>query len=135
MAGASGVTGRCRCGAIRYTATGVPAHHALCHCNECRKSSGSFVVGWALFASDSVTIDGVPVSYESSPGTIRQFCGTCGTGLFYRNEAIFPGQVDIQTATLDDPDALPAQARIQIADAPRWMAGFGALPAFERFPA
>jgi hypothetical protein len=28
-------------------------------------------------------------------GTIRQFCGTCGTGLFYVNEAIFPGQIDI----------------------------------------
>jgi hypothetical protein len=92
---AGGMTGGCRCGAITYTATGAPAHHAVCHCTECRRSSGSFAVGWALFPRDSVAIEGQPVAYESSPGTIRQFCGTCGTGLFYVNEAIFPGQIDI----------------------------------------
>lgn len=128
------ITGGCRCGAVRYDATGSPEHRSICHCDDCRKSSGSFMVGWALFPDDSVTVTGAPTTYESSPGTFRQFCGTCGTGLFYRNEAIFPGRIDIQTATLDDLHALPPQARIQIADAPRWMAGFGDLPTFERFP-
>ncbi len=75
----------------------------------------------------------MPVSYESSPGTVRQFCGTCDTGLFYANEAIFPGQIDIQTATLDNPDALAPQIRIQTVEAPHWFDGFDALPRFERY--
>lgn len=128
------VTGRCRCGAISYEAEGEPAHSALCHCADCRRSSGAPMVSWSLFPRDRVRIEGTPRSYESSPGTTRQFCGTCGTGLFYLNETIFPGQIDIQAATLDDPDALPPKIRIQTADAPRWFAEFDTLPTFERFP-
>lgn len=87
-----------------------------------------------MFPQDAVTIEGVAVEYESSPGTSRRFCGTCGTGLFYVNETIFPGMVDIQSATLDEPDMMPAQARIQLADAPAWMKGYADLVPFERFP-
>lgn len=127
-------TGGCRCGAVRYSLEGQPIHNAICHCADCRRSAGAPMVGWALFPREHLTIEGSPVTYESSPGTLRQFCGTCGTGLFYVNETIFPGQVDVQAATLDDPDALPPQARIQAAEAPAWFARFSDLPTFERFP-
>ncbi len=80
---------------LRYAAEGNPAHTALCHCSDCRRSSGAPMVCWALFPTEIRQIQGMPVSYEPSPGTIRQFCGTCGTGLFYANEAIFPGQIEI----------------------------------------
>lgn len=129
-----GKTGKCLCGAIAYEVTGEPAHSALCWCERCRASAGATPVGWALFPNSAVTIKGSPVSYESSPDTFREFCGTCGTGLFFRCEAIFPDQVDIQTATFDDPDAFPPQAHIQVADAPAWMARHGELPQFKRFP-
>lgn len=128
------VTGGCRCGAVRYVAQGEPAHHALCHCTQCRRSAGAFVIGWAMFAQTAVAIEGEPVTYESSPGTFRRFCGTCGTGLFYVDESVFPGMIDVQSGTLDEPDAMPAQLQIQVADAPRWMAGYSELAAFERFP-
>ena len=127
-------TGKCMCGAIRYSAEGRPVHHALCHCDHCRASSGAYVIGWALFPNEAVTIEGEPVSYRSSADATREFCGTCGTGLFYRNEGLFPDQVDIQSGTLDDPDALPPQARIQVAEAPSWMEHYADLPGFERFP-
>jgi len=57
-----------------------------------------------------------------------------GTGLFYYSESVFPGKVDIQSATFDDPDASPPGAHIQVAEAPRWAADAHALPKFERFP-
>jgi hypothetical protein len=57
-----------------------------------------------------------------------------GTGLFYRNAAFPPGIVDIQSATLDDPNALPAQSHIQTAERIGWMAEVHHLPLFERFP-
>jgi hypothetical protein len=127
-------SGKCLCGAISYTVDGEPAHSALCWCERCRRSAGATPVGWALFPNDAVTITGSPVSYESTPDTYREFCGTCGTGLFFRSEAIFPGQVDIQIATFDDPDAFPPQAHIQVADAPAWIDRHGDLPRFKRFP-
>jgi hypothetical protein len=81
-----------------------------------------------------VRISGTPTSYESSPGTLRQFCGICGTGLFYRSESIFPGKVDIQGAAFDDPDAFAPAAHIQVADAPMWRSGMPELPHFGRYP-
>jgi hypothetical protein len=128
------VTGKCQCGAIRYEAEGEPAYSALCHCDDCRRSAGAPMVGWALFPQDKVTIHGDPVRYQSSEHATRHFCGTCGTGMFYTNPVIFPGAIDVQTGTLDDPAALPPQARIQMAEAAPWVDGVASLPSFDRYP-
>ena len=66
---------------------------------------------------------GAPKTYESSANGRRQFCGACGTGLFYTNEEILPGIIDVQSATYDDPDAVPARAHIQVAERIGWMKG------------
>ncbi len=128
------ITGGCQCGAIRYEATGEPAHHALCHCADCRKSSGAPMTGWIAFPSDAVTISGAAVTYASSEQGRRQFCGTCGTGLFYTNATMLPGIVDIQSATLDDAEAMPPGAQIQVAERLGWMTAMGELPEFARYP-
>lgn len=129
------MTGGCHCGAIRYEATGEPMHHALCHCTDCRRSAGAPVVGWAAFAEDAVRVTkGAPTAYASSEHGRRAFCAACGTGLFYRNAVALPGIVDIQSATFDDPAALPAQVHIQIAERIAWMEDAHTLPAFERYP-
>ena len=134
MTNGTRITGGCMCGAIRYEVNGEPEHHALCHCTDCRRAAGAPVIGWAMFRQDQVTITGTPVDYNSSGDVLRQFCGTCGTGLFFYSESVFPGKVDIQSATFDDPDALAPTTRIQMADAPKWLAGVGDLPKFDRFP-
>jgi hypothetical protein len=126
--------GGCRCGAVRFEVDGAPEHSTFCWCTECRRSAGAPVVLWTLFARDAVRITGTPTVYESTPGTIRQFCGTCGTGLFYSNEAIFAGKIDVQGAAFDNPDAFTPQAHIQVADAPAWRAGMADLPHFDRYP-
>ena len=128
------LTGRCHCEAITYEMPSEVAHNTLCHCSDCRRHSGAPMVGWAMVPAARVTISGEPTVYASSEHGRRHFCGRCGTGLFYRNAAVFPGQVDLHTATLDDPDALPPSIRIQVADAPEWFGRFDALPAFPRYP-
>lgn len=127
-------TGKCHCGAIRYETEGEPIYSALCHCGDCQASTGAPMVGWALFAQDKVRISGDPVSFQSSDAATRQFCGTCGTGLFYLNPTVFPGSIDIQTSTLDDPAAFPPQVHVQYAEAAPWMADVHALPKFDRYP-
>lgn len=128
------ISGGCMCGAVRYEADGEPQHNALCHCADCRRASGAPMTGWALFPQDRVTITGTPVDYNSSKDNHRQFCGTCGTGLFFYSDSVFPGMVDIQAATFDDPDALSPSACIQMAEAPKWMAHVSDLPKFDRYP-
>ena len=127
--------GGCHCGATRYEVSGTPKHVALCHCSDCRRSAGAPMVAWAAFAEGELSIiKGEPKTFNSSGAALRSFCGTCGSGLFYRNEQFLPGIVDIQSATFDDPGALPAGAHIQVAERIGWMETAHMLPTFERFP-
>ena len=129
------ITGGCHCGAIRYQATGEALTHALCHCTDCRRHAGAPMVGWTMYPQDSVTLtQGSPKTYHSSEHGRRQFCPDCGTGLFYTNAVVLPGIIDIQSATYDDPDVVPARLHIQVAERLRWMERAHELPTFERFP-
>lgn len=128
------ITGKCHCGAIRYEAEGTPEHHAICHCGDCRGWSGAPMVGWIAFREDQVTITGEPMTYHSSEHGERQFCGACGTGLFYRNAAMLPGIVDIQSGTLDAPEAQAPGAQIMVKDRLGWAPGIAALPEFAAYP-
>lgn len=128
-------TGACHCGAVRYRVEGTPKHVGICHCRDCRRSAGAPMVAWAAFAESELTLlQGTPKTINSSGATFRSFCPECGTGLFYRNAQALPGIVDVQTATLDDPEALPPQAQIQTAERIGWMTHLHELPEFERFP-
>jgi hypothetical protein len=127
--------GGCQCGAVRYEVKGTPQHVALCHCSDCRKSAGAPMVAWAAFAENEFTVlQGNLTTFNSSGTALRSFCPKCGTGIAYRNVEFLPGIVDIQSATLDDPDALPAGAHIQVAERIGWMAAAHSLPEFQRFP-
>jgi hypothetical protein len=129
------LTGQCHCGAIGYEVDGAPVAHGLCHCSDCRRHAGAPMVGWAMFPADAVkTVRGRPKIYKSSEYGRRHFCPDCGTGLFYTNDSVLPGMIDVQSATLDDPDAIPAQAHIQIAERIAWMERAHELPAFDRYP-
>ena len=130
------VSGGCRCGAVRYAANVAEAeHHAICHCADCRASSGAPMMAWLAVPEDSFRlVAGTPTMFEGSPGAQRYFCGTCGTGLYYVNEAMLPGIVDIQSSTLDEPEAFAPGAQIQHAERLRWVDGLTALPAFDRYP-
>ena len=45
-----------------------------------------------------------------------------------------PGIIDIQSATYDDPNAVPAMVHIQTAERLHWMERAHELPTFERYP-
>jgi hypothetical protein len=127
--------GQCLCGAVRYQLAGAPKSVSLCHCKDCRRSAGAPVVSWAMFPESALTLtQGQPKSINSSGTAMRSFCADCGSGLFYRNAVVLPGIVDVQTATLDDPDALPPTVQIQTAERIGWMANRHELPEFERYP-
>ena len=127
--------GGCHCGAVRYRVAGEPKHASVCHCDDCRKCAGAAGVAWMAVASDEFAIEsGEPALYRSSADAERYFCDKCGTGMYYINEQVLPGLVDIQIATLDDPDAYPPQIHVQTADELSWEGKLADLPRFERYP-
>lgn len=130
------LAGGCHCGAVRYEMLEKPERHSLCHCTDCRRSAGAPAVAWAILPEDRLRVTkGTPRVRASSDHARRHFCGDCGTGLFYASAAIFPGMIDVQSATLDDPDAIPGPSEhIQTAERIGWMHEAHHLPDFERYP-
>ncbi len=102
---------------------------------NCRRHAGAPMVGWTMYPATAVKVTkGVLKIYKSSEHGRRHFCGDCGTGIFYFNENILPNIVDIQSATYDDPNAVPARVHIQVAERIEWMKTAHTLPEFERYP-
>ena len=129
------LSGGCHCGAVRYEIEGDALTHALCHCTDCRRHAGAPMVSWTMYGKDAVKVTkGNPKIYRSSQHGYRHFCADCGTGLFYVNDEMLPGIIDIQSATYDDPDSVPPRAHIQVAERIGWMERAHELPAFERYP-
>ena len=129
------IAGGCRCGSVRYEVdVSAPEHHVLCHCADCRRSSGAPVMAWLAVPNISFRVTaGEARCWEGESGSRRYFCPNCGTGLYSSNEAMLPGIVDIQSATLDEPERLAPTAQIQFAERLGYMATLKQLPTFERW--
>lgn len=129
------ITGGCHCGAVRYEVSDEPLTAALCHCQDCRRHAGAPLVAWTMYPVAAVKITkGVAKIYNSSENGRRHFCPDCGTGLFYVNDKVLPGIIDVQLCTYDDPAAVAPRANIQTAERLKWMETAHKLPDFERYP-
>lgn len=114
------LTGRCFCGAIRYSCGPLLHPATLCHCESCRRVSGAHAVAWITVAAGTVVFEGAAaVEHASSPGVLRTFCGTCGTPLTYRREQR-RDELDITLATLDQAAEFAPADHLWMCDALPW---------------
>jgi hypothetical protein len=65
-------------------------------------------------------LDGVPVTFTSSPGVARSFCGTCGTSLFVNGDHL-GNDTAVAVATLDQSERLPPTMNVRTAERIAWM--------------
>ncbi len=75
-------SGKCLCGAVKFTAEAVETHHHACHCGMCRRWSGGPLFAAAVNGLKFQGRDQV-ATYQSSDWAERGFCRRCGTNLFY----------------------------------------------------
>jgi hypothetical protein len=64
-------------------------------------------------------LTGHPRVYRSSQGIVRQFCGTCGSQIFYES-AMRPTTIDITTASLDNPNLFPPTFEVWLEHRVSW---------------
>lgn len=101
--------GGCLCGAVRFEAEGAPKWTAYCHCHSCRKHTGAPVSAFAGFERVQVRLtSGQLVSYASSPGVKRGFCGTCGSTLTYEGER-WASEIHFHVGAFDRPQEFSPQ--------------------------
>ncbi|KAF1816069.1 hypothetical protein P152DRAFT_510908 [Eremomyces bilateralis CBS 781.70] len=83
-------TGGCLCGAVRYSIVDStePIYNVICHCDNCKKASGSLIKCASIYPKASFEIvAGIPKQYrdgatDSTKPLFRHFCGDCGGALF-----------------------------------------------------
>jgi hypothetical protein len=89
--------GGCRCGAVRYEVRGEPTKVGVCHCNDCRRETGSAFVWYADWPRQAFTATGAFRTYAG-----RSFCPGCGSRLFHLSE----NEAEIMLGSLEDPSGL-----------------------------
>lgn len=126
--------GGCRCGAVRYRVSGEPLMAALCHCRDCRRSTGAPMVAWALYEASQVEfVSRAPATHLASPGVQRGFCARCGTSLSFTADYL-PGMIDLTLASFDAPERIAPRFHTWTSQALPWMATQDALPRHREFP-
>lgn len=123
--------GGCLCGAVRYQVTAEPKSLVHCHCVDCRRASGAPSLAWAIVPLEGFSwLCGQPTTYASSPPVTRTFCSRCGTTLTYQYED--SSNIDVTTATLDDPAAFAPLKEIWVEQRLPWDVLDETLPHFSR---
>ena len=79
--------GGCQCGNIRYQVTGEPLVAIACHCNDCRKLSGSAFSTVLVVNAKDLVVEGKLKMWErkADTGRLNQafFCPECGNRIYH----------------------------------------------------
>ena len=130
-------SGSCLCGQVRFEIEGDFERFYLCHCEYCRKDTGSAHAA-NLFSSSAVlrwTSGAEKVSQFDLPGTrhSKSFCSTCGSALpkVQRN-----GQLLVVPAgSLNTEVHIKPDAHIFVSSRANWDRALEQVPAIDRLPA
>lgn len=130
--------GGCHCGAVRYQATGAPVIVAHCHCEDCRRLSGTGHSTGAMFAVENFELTGQLSDYtlEADNGNhvTKSFCPTCGSPVLGCNNGS-PGHVTVSLGTMDDASGFEPQVTIFARNRQPWDVMDDKLATFEDQPA
>lgn len=128
--------GSCLCRQVRFAVEGSFEHFFLCHCDYCRKDTGS-AHGANLFTStgkltwlsgaDKVTEFKLPSTRHA-----RCFCSVCGSALPCRQDN--GALLVVPAGSLDSEVALRPNAHIFVASRANWDRALEDIPAFDRLP-
>jgi hypothetical protein len=131
------ITGRCLCGALRYTLTAEPIFSAICHCRDCQRFTGSAFGTVLGVAKPAFKIDGTVKTFSSLGGSgkpiLRHFCPECGSSIA-EEPTVLPDLVVVNVGTLDEPAAVTPTRQIFCDDALPWVHLGGDMQRFAKMP-
>ncbi|MDX6475728.1 MAG: hypothetical protein QOH95_1239 [Gaiellaceae bacterium] len=127
------LTGKCRCGAVRYEVSDAFLYAANCHCSGCRAATGSAFKAFAGIEKEKLTIteglDSIAVFGEKELNDTR--CGACGSFLFsvVRNGAY----VHVAMGSLVDAPSIRPAEHIFVGSKAAWFEITDDLPQFDEY--
>ena len=128
------MTGSCLCGAVHLSCGGKVGAASYCHCNDCRKCTGSaFSVSVAFDACD-VQISNGPIGSHTKTADnghelTRYFCLNCGSPL-YTSSPRHPDRIYVKAGILDDASLVRPAYQSWTCSKVSWSRIDPALPAY-----
>ena len=130
-------SGGCLCGKVKYTLKNEPVRMAQCHCDHCRRSTGTGHLSLAFFNKDEFNVEGETSHYtttsDSGAEMSRHFCPECGSRLFGTNSAA-PTIVSIAVGCIDDSSWFKPDAIVYNKHKPAWDYMDESIKTFEEMP-
>ena len=116
----------------------IPTFVAVCHCLDCKKSSGGEAATFFGVPEDDFTlISGKPKAFhyiaQSGKGLDRNFCPQCGARVFTNNLEGFPGMIFVTLGSLDNPEGINPILEMFTKRRLEWAKPLD-LPQFENMP-
>lgn len=97
--------GRCLCGSVTFEVELPVLSVVNCHCESCRRQCSAPMTTYIGVTDGQWQWTGEePKLFRSSPGVERTFCGTCGSPMSFRSQAM-SGTMHFYVAAMADPEA------------------------------
>jgi len=121
-------SGHCYCSAIKFEIDGKSDWVGHCHCESCRRHSGSVMTTFAGFRPEQVKFTAaMPNRFTTDDGVTRSFCGQCGSPIAY--ETIDrPDEIHLQLGLFDDLEQLTPQDHSFLEEKVSWLHADEHLP-------
>lgn len=131
------ITGNCLCGQITYTIAGPLSEFHICHCSQCRRSTGSAHASNIFTQADRIKWtsgkDLVKHFDAGKPGALsKSFCSHCGSLVPYISTK--SGKLVIPAGGLSDGPAIAPQDNIFWRDRAQWYDSVLKAPRYDGFP-
>ena len=108
-------SGGCLCGGVRYEVEGEPLRVGVCHCADCRQTSGSAFSTFAIWPRSAFASTSEVATYRG-----RSFCPACGSRVFSLTE----DEAEIMIGSLDDaPSGLVPTYELWVRRREGWLHG------------
>lgn len=125
--------GGCRCGQVRFRASGAPLITMACHCTGCQKMSASAFSLSSLYPAAAFEVTaGEPVIGGLHGSPRHFFCPHCMSWMFTRPDEV-GDVVNVRATLFDDTSGYAPFMETYTVEKLPW-AATGATHSFERFP-
>jgi hypothetical protein len=130
------IHGRCLCGHVAYEYRGSVGPANYCHCEDCRRCTGSaFNIGVRFERAQLTFLSATPKGFtkrgESGTELTRHFCPECGSPIFTSSPK-HPDHVFVKAGTLHDPTLVRPAHQSWVSSAVSWSRIDPALPSFSK---
>jgi hypothetical protein len=114
--------GSCLCGGVEFEVAQAPETLRYCHCESCKKLSGSIGTVNGRVPSNAIRIlEGRELlqTFQPAEGSAKTFCRTCGSNLFGGG---WPDSetTSVRASALDDPFAARPSTHLFVRSVAAW---------------